>query len=136
MQSRVAFFSCTGALQNLWPGGVPQCKHCLARWIKAGAEQGDASEVLAGSRLPVSESSSAVGGLTALLAAIRCDAAVATCLREELTNLGALHVNELQESDWHQLASWGALRPLERRRLMGHLAADKPFQAWERRSAA
>ena len=37
--------------------------------------------------------------------------------------LGALDVNELTREDWERLPSWGALRPLQQRRLLESRAA-------------
>ena len=36
---------------------------------------------------------------------------------QDILALGAVDVKELAVGDWHQLSSWGLLRPLEQKRL-------------------
>ena len=47
------------------------------------------------------------------------------CVLQEVgaEGLGAAHVDELTREDWESLPSWGALRPLEQRRLLGSRSA-------------
>ena len=115
IQSRVDLFHCTGKIKKR-PGGVPQCRHCLARWIRDLAAQHDANSVLVA---PTAQA--ADGGVTGLDKVLET-ARVAQHLRAdviaEIADLGAAHVRELASSDWEGLSSWRRLREMERRRIL------------------
>jgi len=118
MQSRVDIFKCGGRICRR-PGGVPQCAHHLAKWVRDGAAQQDAVQALAPALAPVG--ASRVQGLEALLAAASVPEDVARQLMTEVASLGAIHVAELLEIDWRALPAWAALRELEQRRILASI---------------
>jgi hypothetical protein len=127
IKSRVELFRCTARLPSLRPGGVSQCRHHLAAWIRAGADMFDAACSLR-PILPLQSAASSsdnapcpVEGLLGFLQAVHVP--YGHSLVEEIIGLGAVHVRELKAEDWRSLAAWGNLRPLQQRRILASLQA-------------
>lgn len=123
-QSRVDIFRCSGHIQRR-KGGVPQCRHCLARWIRDESARHDADMALMATQalLPFTQPSGAndgnlIAGFEELKASMRISNDIACELHLDLVNLGACDVRELGRPDWLALPVWGKLRELERRRLL------------------
>ncbi|CAE8679700.1 unnamed protein product [Polarella glacialis] len=128
IKARVHLFRCSARLPRLREGGVPQCRHHLAQWIRAGASIFDAAgglrpalptlAVEAGVDVGVG---GGVQGLAELLRLAAIPEMVARSLGTEILELGAVHIRELSVQDWCELAAWGGLRPLQQRRLLASL---------------
>ena len=121
MQSRCQIFRCTHVVRMFRPGGVPQCAHHLAQWVRDGAARFDANNALAPAlRMPVAApgDSGPVVGLHQLLVAARVRETMASTVEAEIAGLGAVDVRELSGDDWAALASWAALLEMERRRVI------------------
>jgi hypothetical protein len=115
IQSRVDLFHCTGKIKKR-PGGIPQCRHCLARWIRDLAAQHDANSVV---RLPITQAAGGeVTGLDSLLETAQVAPDLHADIVAEIADLGAVHIRELAASDWEGLDSWSRLREMERRRVL------------------
>ena len=114
IQSRVDLFNCTGEIAKR-PGGIPQCRHCLARWIRDLAAQHDADSVLVS---PIAQvAGGEVSGLDHVLETARVTPQMRANIVAEIADLGAVHVQELAASDRTGLNSWSQLREMERRRI-------------------
>ena len=100
-----------------WGGG------CMRKWIVAAATQGDVSGSLHAPLLPLESGSpsGSVAGIEELATGASCPPAAVRALETELLTLGAAHVRELSKEDWHELASFQALRKFEQRRLLQKL---------------
>jgi hypothetical protein len=115
IQSRVDLFHCTGKIRKR-PGGIPQCRCCLARWIRDFSAQHDANSVLVS---PIAQvAGGEVTGLDDLLETARVSPDLRADVVAEIADLGAVHVRELTASDWEGLNSWSRLRQMERRRVL------------------
>ena len=116
-------FRCSGHIERR-PGGVPQCAHCLARWVRDEALNYDADLTLMATQplnmvtQLVEASGFDVQGLKKLISQARLPENVASELRNELLTLGAVDVRELGLRDWTSLAVWCKLREMERRRVL------------------
>lgn len=110
---------------------VAPCASCFGRWVVDGAAASDAA---AGLRiLPLAEPRPAlpvvnadvdegpVSGFASMVTAARIPAGEADALLASLVHLGAVDVKELTEADWESTEGWGALRPLQKRRLLQYL---------------
>ena len=111
----------TGALPSQ-RGPVPQCRHCLAKWIRDEAALHDAGPGLRGPLLPYAQA--AVRGLDELLRMAEVTGPAAEVLKAEVVELGAVDVRELARSDIEALAAWRGLREMERRRLLRALGGQ------------
>ena len=125
MQARCEMFVCTGSIRRR-RGGVPQCRHHLALWVRDSAAAFDAQLALAGPRPGSAHaggagSGSAVEGLQALLEHARIPLEAAAAVASEVEALGAVHVEELRQADWCGLRAWALLREMERRRIMARV---------------
>jgi len=123
-QSRVDVFRCSGHIQRR-TGGVPQCKHCLARWIRDESARHDADVALMATQAlpsltkPYGDSEGQViAGLGELTASARIPCEIASELHLDLVNVGACDVRELYRSDWTALPVWAKLLPMQKRRLL------------------
>ena len=115
IQSRVELFHCSGQIKKR-PGGIPQCRHCLATWIRDFAAQHDANGIVAA---PIAQEPSAqIAGLEALLETARVSKELQAELVAEIADLGTIHVRELAREDWQSLNVWSRLREMERRRIL------------------
>ena len=59
-----------------------------------------------------------VDGLAELMNQAAIPESVRCGLQRDVEMLGAVHVRELAEPDWTNLASWTILRPLQQRRIL------------------
>ena len=115
IQSRVELFHCSRQIKKR-PGGIPQCRHCLATWIRDFAAQHDANGIVAA---PIAQEPSAqIAGLEALLETARVSKELQAELVAEIADLGTIHVRELAREDWQSLNVWSRLREMERRRIL------------------
>ena len=119
MRERVREFQCVGRIRQR-PGGVPQCKHCLAAWICSGAVAYDARGSISSAmgRPAAAPTSNAVEGLSAIITASQLPDEVAAPLVEEIQGLGAVHIRELRISDWTGLVSFAPLLEMQKRRIL------------------
>ena len=120
MQSRVLMFHLragVGQLQKTDP-----CAVHLAQWLVEESSVADAAAALHGPLATLASASDGskpepVMGLKAVLDQAVLPAPAVEAIENELASLGALHVQELLEADWHSLTAVSALKPLEKRRL-------------------
>ena len=128
MRNRVVEFVFANPMQQTDLKEVQPCAPCMCQWISEGACSWDSARGACGVP-PVPASSSAppdsfacrvnaVVGLGECLAALRATDSTSKALLEDLEQLGAVHVAELTASNWETLSVWGALLPLQRRRLL------------------
>lgn len=112
MQSRVLIFPLragVGKLQKTDP-----CAVHLAWWLVGEAASADAAEALHGplaalAAVPAASGSEAVVGLKDLLQSALLSPSAPEAIDAELASLGAVHVQELAEADWRDLAAVSAL---------------------------
>lgn len=123
MQSRVVQFRVTASFPRGAPGDRPRCKHHLAKWICAGAQEHDAHVVLTSSRLRVVQGCAAPAGLEAFLTSAAVFGPQAEALKAEVAATGAVDVRELKPEDWAALPAWPSLRLMEQRRIAARAAA-------------
>ena len=116
MKSRVDIYRCVGKI-NKRTGGVPQCKHCMAKWIYEEARRFDSSLAFAAPQL-VTPMVGDVFGLDELLERAHIVGHVAMSLKANIRELGAVDVHELGCQDWVALESWCGLREMEKRRVL------------------
>ena len=132
MRNRVQEFVFSVTLEEGSLKDVVSCAPCMARWIVSGSSAQDAAPALQ-AVLPLQEAPSrvdplnvarvaAIGGLAELLAAVMVRTEVSEAILEDLEGLGAVSVSELRLGDWESLNAWSLLRPLQKRRLLDHLA--------------
>jgi hypothetical protein len=121
IKSRVELFRCSGEI-TMRPGGVPQCAHCMAKWIRHGAAKHDADALRSAEPVDAPAEPGTVNGLQALLHAANVPVAAQSMLAHEILSLGAIDVRELRRADWEALNSWRALREMERRRVLEKLS--------------
>ena len=96
------------------------CQHCLAKWVREGADRHDANQVLA-APMPRGGNFGTVTGLEQLLDTAQVPAPVCAANVEEIGALGAVDVQELGRSDWEALHAWGSLREFEKRRILRYI---------------
>jgi len=125
IQSRVEVFHFT---HQLFPPGtpppngpVPQCRHHMAKWIVELSSLFDSAQGL--QQMPpaaaaADESGGGVTDLAQFLSAAKLPPPAIDALTKDITESGAVHVQELTREDWQQLPSWSLLKPLQRRRLL------------------
>ena len=63
-----------------------------------------------------------VDGLAELMDQAAIPESMRSGLQRDVEMLGAVHVRELTEPDWTNLASWTILRPLQQRRILRTVA--------------
>ena len=114
IKSRVEVFRCTGEIPRR-RGGIAQCRHCLAKWVRDAVAAHDAEDGLAP---PPPGAAGVVDGMQALFEAARLPQDVRGDLAREICALGAVAISELSREDWEALNAWGRLRELERRRVL------------------
>ena len=119
IKNRVDIFRCSGKVQPR-RGGVPMCQHCLAKWVREGADRHDANQVLT-APMPQGGNFGTVTGLEQLLDTAQVPAPVCAAIVEEIGALGAVDVQELGRSDWEALNAWGSLREFEKRRILRYI---------------
>ena len=66
--------------------------------------------------------SASVDGLAELMNQAAIPESMHYGLQRDVEMLGAVHVRELTEPDWTNLASWTTLRPLQQRRILRAIA--------------
>lgn len=123
IRQRVIEFDCVGCI-NQRPGGVPQCPHCLAKWVCSGAAQHDAAGSM--QALPPPSDVPTDGdpeGIDAFLAAARLPGPAIEALKLEVRSMGAVDVREVRAADWSSMRSFGSLREFEKRRLLALIPA-------------
>ena len=99
-----------------------QCGLHLAVWVRDGAAAFDANLALGAPQLLPDSSGTSddqpVQGMKELLAHARIPDATAVALSVQVAALGPVSVEELSRDDWRALPAWGALKEMERRRLL------------------
>lgn len=125
MQSRVHCFRLTGKPAVL--RDTPPCHIHMSKWIWNKAAAADAALALKSFVLKSSLGTAAgvgtgVDGWDGLAAAAQLPEAAAKMILQNVQDLGALSVNELEQDDWESLPDVMALRPMERRRLLAAVA--------------
>ena len=115
IKSRVELFPCTGEIVRV-PGGIPQCRRCMARWIRDKAAQHDANVGLVAP--PMEGAPGSVDGLEAFLDRAHVPVQLRAGLVREIYDLGAVSIRELVREDWEGLTAWARLREMERRRII------------------
>ena len=109
---------------------VTSCAPCMCRWIVQAAAAHDAAPAFiqpqpqpqGGNLEP--RRLAAISGLSELLDAVKLPPATAEALFEDLEELGAVDINELEQGDWQGLSVWSTIRPLAKRRFLQHLTAQ------------
>ena len=127
MQSRVRIFKCVGRLPSL--KDTEPCVECMCRWLRDGAAAYDARGTAdASAALPSGEparsstdATASVVGLADLVTRANLPQSAMEALRAELVSAGAVHVRELEVSDWQSLRAFVSLRVFEQRRLLANL---------------
>ena len=127
MQSRVEVFHVKAKLRNLKDTSV--CPHCMCKWICEGAAAYDNRSVtqpmlpLAVGQHGHQQQEADINGLTELTQSARLPVSVASNLRRDLQEMGAVDVRELTVADWQSSRTIQSLRPLEQRRVLNALPA-------------
>lgn len=120
MKSRVLMFTATETITCL-KDTIP-CATCLSRWVRDGAAEHDAAQVLAASSsratMHLGNPTAAVHGLADLILRAKLPQAKAEALAQELSALGCLSVTELNPADWQGLVAFRNLLIFEQRRLL------------------
>ena len=104
---------------------TPLCAASWCRWVVADAiafaSRRHASLHVADGMEPPGPPAS-VDGLSELMRQAAIPDSVRCELQRDVEMLGAVHVRELTEPDWTNLASWAILRPLQQRRILRTMA--------------
>ena len=126
MRNRFEEFVCRAVVHKLKESDA--CAVHMCQWIKDGAAQADAQQVLHAPVLPCAPDHGSehkerqeLVGLSGLVGAAKIPVAKAAHLEVEILAMGAVHVQELTAVDWTGLKSWTALKPFEQKRLLAHV---------------
>ena len=112
---------------------VAPCTHHLAEWIEDGAGDYDAVCLIGGGaaapRWPAVQGNGVevelVKGFKLLIETAQIPEQASNALLSDLEDIGAVDINELEQTDWDSLSSWASLRPLQQRRLKQHIQASR-----------
>lgn len=122
LRNRVEQFTAVSQLDKKSLRAVAPCRYSFCKWVtsasKAFAERRVLQLPVFGGDLGNTSGISAVAGLLALLESASIPVEMRERLSVEAFALGAVTVDELTRDDWHSLPSWGALKPLQQRRLL------------------
>ena len=132
MRNRVEQFVFTAGVPHGSLKDIRPCATHMAKWIMDESAAADASDGLR--PLPAAQHPADVGvscevaGFHELAIATKLTPVSAEALLKDLTDLGAVSVEELTIADWQSLPSWRELRMLPQRRLMQALFG--PRASW------
>ena len=123
MRNRVEEFHFTHVMQQGALKEIAPCVVHMAKWILQESDASDAGGALRpvlptshGEGLEVADRQ--IAGFQELVQSAQLPTHSVRTLQIDLEGLGAMDVKELTVADWETLPSWGALRMLEKRRVM------------------